>query len=102
MKSTWSALLPLASLAVARPSQDKESCRFAHDWTQEKILSNTDEFVSEVLYWEGKFHQNDIAFNEGNGVSYDGAQLDWVTGEATATKTFSAASKEVRECALCS
>lgn len=95
MKSTLSSLLPLTSLALSRPSSDKGSCRFAHDWTQEKILSNTNEFISEVLLWEGKFHQNDIAYNEGNGVSYDGAQLDWTTGEASSTKTFSAASKEV-------
>lgn len=97
MKSTLFSILPLASLVLGRSSPGKGSCRFAQDWTQEKILRNTDEFISEVLLWEGNFHQNDIAYNEGNGVSYDGAQLDWVTGEATSTKTFSAASKEVND-----
>ena len=95
MKSILSLPLLLASFTTAQPHHNKKSCRFAHDWTQKEILRNTEDLISEVLLWEGKFHQNDVAYNEENGVSYDGALLDWVTGEAITTKTFSAASKEV-------
>lgn len=48
-----------------------------------------------MLYWEGQFHQNNVSYNSANGMSYDGTQLDWVTGERTKKHPFSAASKEV-------
>ena len=48
-----------------------------------------------MLYWEGKFHQNDTAYNVANGMSYDGTQLDWNTGVKSDKHPFSAASKEV-------
>ena len=96
------ASLPLigAALAYALPAKNYDnstaSCRFALDWPQEKVLENTDKFIWDLLYWEGKFHQNDVSYNSANGMSYDGTQLDWVTGEPTKLHTFSAASKEVR------
>lgn len=71
-------------------------CRFALEWSQEDLLDRPDDFTSDLLYWEGKFHQNDIAYNEKNGMSYDGSQVDWETGIATKKHSFSAASKEVR------
>lgn len=48
-----------------------------------------------MLYWEGKFHQNNVSYNSENGMTYDGTQLDWTTGVATRKHGFSAASKEV-------
>ena len=95
------AFLPLVSvaLAFALPANSHDdrtaSCRFALDWPQEKVLESTEEFIWDLLYWEGKFHQNDVSYNSANGMTYDGTQLDWVTGEATKLHTFSAASKEV-------
>ena len=85
--------------AVALPSssqsQNSPSCRFALKYSQNDILKDSRSFVSDYLYWEGKFHQNNVAYNTENGVSYDGTQLDWNTGEATLKHNFSAASKEV-------
>lgn len=71
------------------------SCRFALDWTQEDVLKHSEWFEWDLLYWEGKFHQNDVSYNSANGMSYDGTQLDWKTGERTKKHPFSAASKEV-------
>ena len=48
-----------------------------------------------MLYWEGQFHQNNVSYNTGNGMSYDGTEIDWTTGERTQKHPFSAASKEV-------
>jgi hypothetical protein len=66
------------------------------EWSQEEVLTNPDGFINDLLYWEGKFHQNNVSYNTGNGMSYDGTQLDWETGLRTAKHPFSAASKEVR------
>ena len=95
MNFTRAALLALASTRLASAAKkNPTSCRFALDWSQDQVLSDTDNFISEVLYWEGGFHQDGIAYNEANGMSYDGSQIDWITGEATEKHTFSAASKE--------
>lgn len=97
MKLASVASVAFLSAATAAPAESNGSppCRFALKWSQEEILAKTDEFIWDMLYWEGKFHQNDIAYNEANGMSYDGTQIDWVTGEHTKKHTFSAASKEV-------
>jgi hypothetical protein len=102
MKLNSPAVLVLlgAASASAAPSTNgghgAPPCRFALEWTQDDVLHKTDDFISDVLYWEGKFHQNDIAYNTANGMTYDGSQIDWETGEATEKHVFSAASKEVR------
>ena len=97
--NTASLTLVSAALAYALPANSHAdrtaSCRFALDWPQDKVLESTEEFIWDLLYWEGKFHQNDVSYNSANGMTYDGTQLDWVTGEATKLHTFSAASKEV-------
>ncbi|CAI7565174.1 unnamed protein product [Penicillium glandicola] len=89
---TWAALvnaLPSTSGRTTEPS-----CRFAHDYSQKQILQDPTAFINDMLYWEGKFHQNNISYNSNNGFSYDGTNIDWVTGEATVKHSFSAASKE--------
>lgn len=90
---TWITLvnaLPSPSGHINEPS-----CRFAHQHSQKQILQDPTAFINDMLYWEGKFHQNNISYNSNNGISYDGTNIDWVTGKATAKHTFSAASKEV-------
>ena len=87
--------LGCAILATALPASSEPSCRFAHQYTQEQVLQNPSKFINDVLFWEGKFHQNNISYNSGNGMSYDGTNIDWVTGERTVKHPFSAASKEV-------
>lgn len=88
-----------AGLSQAQPaisSRDGQpSCRFATQYTQRQVLSNPKHFINDMLYWEGKFHQNNVSYNTGNGMSYDGTEIDWTTGERTAKHPFSAASKEV-------
>ncbi len=71
------------------------SCRYAFKYTQEDILRDPSDFISDYLYWEGQFHQNNVSYNTFNGMSYDGTQLNWTTGVATFKHPFSAASKEV-------
>ncbi|OIW24776.1 putative GPI anchored protein [Coniochaeta ligniaria NRRL 30616] len=76
------------------PSSSVPSCRYALEYSQKDILKDPRSFISDYLYWEGKFHQNNVSYNTENGCSYDGTQIDWSTGEATLKHSFSAASKE--------
>lgn len=88
-----------AGLSQARPALSSRgnipSCRFATQYTQQQVLSNPNRFINDMLYWEGQFHQNNVSYNTGNGMSYDGTEIDWTTGERTNKHPFSAASKEV-------
>lgn len=84
--------------AVPSPQQPQAKgtpkCRFSPSYTQAQILKDPNPFISDVLYWEGHFHQNNVSYNSFNGMSYDGTLLDETTGLATAKHPFSAASKE--------
>jgi hypothetical protein len=91
-------LLPLGVWrveAIPNPPQPSPKCRFSPSYTQAQILQDPKPFISDVLYWEGKFHQNNVSYNMFNGMSYDGTLLNQATGLATAKHPFSAASKEV-------
>lgn len=95
------ALLTNATPTAASPLEDltrigPPKCRFASQWSQDDVLKNPSAFEWDLLYWEGRFHQNDVAYNTANGMSYDGTQLNWTTGARTKKHPFSAASKEVR------
>ncbi|KPM42166.1 hypothetical protein AK830_g4372 [Neonectria ditissima] len=100
--------LTWASVASALPTNEERSgqkdsqpsCRFGLEWSQKDVLARTDDFIWDLLYWEGKFHQNDVAYNTKNGMSYDGTQIDWVTGKRTKKHAFSAASKEALQIIL--
>ncbi|RAO69576.1 uncharacterized protein BHQ10_005588 [Talaromyces amestolkiae] len=95
MRLTQASLgLACATLATALPAASNPSCRFAQQYTQKEILENPSNFINDMLFWEGKFHQNNVSYNSGNGMSYDGTNIDWVTGERTVKHPFSAASKE--------
>lgn len=102
MKGSLLLLLPqLGRLATAAPGgAAAPSCRFATQYTREQVLSDPDRFAQDLLYWEGKFHQNDVGLNTANGMSYDGTLIDPTTGEATAKHSFSAASKEALQVML--
>lgn len=93
--------LACATLATALPAASGQggepSCRFAQQYTQQQILQDPSSFINDMLYWEGKFHQNNVSYNSDNGMSYDGTNIDWVTGERTVKHPFSAASKEVSD-----
>ncbi|GFG10024.1 hypothetical protein IFM5058_04716 [Aspergillus udagawae] len=87
--------LSWAALADALPHKpDEPSCRFARQYTQKEILKDPSNFITDLLYWEGKFHQNNVSYNSDNGMSYDGTNIDFTTGKRTVKHPFSAASKE--------
>lgn len=89
------AACPLATaLPKPGPSKPPAPCRWVPKTTQEQVLKSPDDFADKMLYWEGKFHQNGVAYNSLNGMTYDGILLNWKTGEPTQLHTFSAASKE--------
>ncbi|THC93507.1 hypothetical protein EYZ11_007031 [Aspergillus tanneri] len=58
------------------------TCRFALKYSQEDILWDPSGFVSDYLYWEGQFHQHNVAYNADNGMALDGTQIDWTSGAA--------------------
>ncbi|KAH7420027.1 putative GPI anchored protein [Cadophora sp. MPI-SDFR-AT-0126] len=84
----------LFTAILANPQAQHPKCRFSPLYTQSSILKNPDPFISSFLYWEGKFHANNISYNTLNGMSYDGTLIDPTTGLATEKHPFSAASKE--------
>lgn len=90
-----SALPSTQSPRDAQTQGRSPRCRFAADWSQKDVLKNPDRFEWDILFWEGKFHQNDVGYNTANGMTYDGTQLDLTTGARTTKHPFSAASKEV-------
>lgn len=96
LSSTFAGLIALASaLPSETDSRRPPSCRFANNWSQKDVLQHTDRFEWDMLYWEGRFHQDNVGYNVKNGMTYDGTQLNWTTGERTKVHPFSAASKEV-------
>ena len=76
-------------------AQHNPKCRFSPTFTQQEVLRHPDRFALDLLYWEGKFHQNNVSYNVENGMTYDGTLIDPTTGFATVKHPFSAASKEV-------
>jgi hypothetical protein len=93
--SLLAVILPVV-VAPSTPSQDVPHCRFSPQFTQAEVLSSTEAFVSDLLYWEGRFHQNNVGYNGANGMTYDGTLLNTRTGVAdiNGLHPFSAASKE--------
>ncbi|KAG8423949.1 hypothetical protein J3458_000793 [Metarhizium acridum] len=98
---TVASALPSLQSPRADPTQGSyPRCRFAADWSQEAVLKDPSGFERDLLFWEGKFHQNNVAYNSVNGMTYDGTQLNWTTGARTQKHTFSAASKEALQIML--
>lgn len=96
---TWAAL---ASALPAKHGQaGAPSCRFAQQYTQQQIMQDPTNLISDMLYWEGQFHQNNVSYNSINAMTYDGTNLNFTTGERTIKHGFSAASKEVSRPLFC-
>ena len=80
------------------------SCRFAHQYTTQQLITNAtarQEYLKNVMYWEGKFHQDGVGLNVASGLTYDGHGLNFTTGEIFGDPhLFSAASKECIHVAL--
>ncbi|CEJ94702.1 hypothetical protein VHEMI10219 [[Torrubiella] hemipterigena] len=95
LSSTFAGLIALAyALPSETDSRRSPPCRFANNWSQKDVLQYADRFEWDMLYWEGRFHQDNVGYNVKNGMTYDGTQLNWTTGERTKVHPFSAASKE--------
>lgn len=76
--------------------------RFAWKYTTEDIFTKADEaaaFLDDYLVHEAKFFE--VARDPESGLSFDGVDLDPETGEMTAVRGFSAASKECLDLGLC-
>lgn len=72
-------------------------CRFAFQFKQRDLFSQStqDKFLEAVAFWEANFHQNSVGINEATGCTYDGHEIDIITGQPVAPlHDFSAASKE--------
>jgi len=89
-------ILFLFSLLVLAHSEP--SCRFARQYTTTQLISNAtarQEYLKNVMYWEGKFHADGVGLNTASGLTYDGHSLNFTTGEIFGEPhLFSAASKE--------
>ncbi|KAK2746476.1 hypothetical protein FQN57_003102 [Myotisia sp. PD_48] len=97
MKAIIGALACCLSLVATSPVQNPSSapsCRFSLNYSQKDILKDPSDYIWDLLYWEGKFHQNDVGYDEQSGMTWDGSLLDPKTGRATRKNPFSAASKE--------
>ncbi len=82
---------------VARGAVDVSNPEFARQFTIED-LKNTEKraaFVTNVLAWEGQFHQPGVAYDDITGLTYDGHLIDFDTGELLGgPRNWSAPSKE--------
>ena len=71
-------------------------CQFAPNFKVQDILTSVaarQSFLEQVMRWEGNFHA--IAFNNVTGMTDDGHEIDWTTGElADPLHYWSAPSKE--------
>ena len=88
-----SAILVAASAAVVAAG----GCRFAKDFTCESFQSKSkiDEYLTNVVKWEGQFAQPNIGYDPASGYTYDGHPLNYTTGELFGdVHGFSAPSKE--------
>ncbi len=83
------------SVLVSGLGADSPPCRFAAAHSRKSILEQPNRFAWDLLYWEGRFHQNNVSYNNQNGMTFDGTLLDPHSGIATVKHPFSAASKEV-------
>ena len=79
-------------------AENNPTCRFAPLFTKHEIVQNPEPFISDVLYWEGKFAKPGVGYNGENAMTYDGTLLNFKTGlewkHARGRHNFSAASKE--------
>ncbi|KAM9972183.1 hypothetical protein ACTFIW_003540 [Dictyostelium discoideum] len=94
MKFSLSLIFIIISAIVNVNSQT--TCRFAPTYTLNDIInSNNQSFINDVLFWEGNFHSNQVGVNYECGYTYDGHELNYITGELDSPlHEFSAPSKE--------
>ncbi len=92
----------LQSALAGTTGKEYPPWRFAKAYTIEDVFSNKDKaasFIKEYLTWEGEFFS--IARNPVTGFSYDGFNLNRLTGRPEEPRIFSAPSKECLDVGLC-
>jgi hypothetical protein len=88
---------PYDTTITSSSSSDAISCRFAKEYQCSDFLNKdlVQEYIHKVAYWEGKFAQPGIGYDERSGYTYDGHPLNYQTGELYGEPhLFSAPSKE--------
>jgi hypothetical protein len=53
-------------------------CRFAKKYSNYDLLNSASarqQFLEDVMAWEGRFHQPGVGYNEATGITYDGTQM---------------------------
>jgi hypothetical protein len=102
----WGALLlgmlfTMTAPAAGNNARSHAPWRFAPGYSREELFTDpqkADSFIREYLRWEGEFYS--IIHQPRNGFTYDGYNLDPVTGNAEAPRLFSAPSKECLDVAI--
>jgi len=92
-------VLLCAICATVASQSSTPNCRFALSYTLEELWDNPtlqDQFLDDVMYWEGNFAKNYVGLNVHAGLTYDGHGLNYTTGELGQglLHYWSAASKE--------
>lgn|GEM_PF-2735755 len=83
---------------VPPAESQRPAYRFAPNYSRAEIQSNPDaarRFLDEVIRWEARFNQPGIGYHAATGMTFDGHDIDFDTGELRGgPRNWSAASKE--------
>lgn len=88
-------VISVGTLSVA--AAGKGACQFARSFNCEDFHSQdrVDEYLHNVMKWEGQFAQPGIGYDAQSGYTYDGHPIDYKSGELSGDPhLFSAPSKE--------
>lgn len=79
-------------------NEASSTCRFAPSFSIQDLLHSKErrqEYISNVLYWEGMFHTDGVGYSASSGLTFDGHAINYTTGELANPQHFwSASSKE--------
>jgi len=79
-------------------SSERFPCRYAGFYTSQELLFNEtsrNQFIENMMVFEGNFHKHGVGYNSKTGLTYDGHPINYTTGElALVPHPFSASSKE--------
>lgn len=76
-------LIVICIFAVGVTSQASKDCRFAYKYTAAELWNSEEkqqEFLSDVMYWEGNFAKHHVGLNRFSGLTYDGHGIDYSSG----------------------
>ena len=76
-------LLVLISFTIYVDCQASKECRFAYKYTPQELWHSEEkqqEFLNDVMYWEGNFAKHHVGLNRFSGLTYDGHGIDYSSG----------------------